>query len=71
MKTTDDVLKFLANRPLISLNKLEKMAGIPQSTLSKAKNGHMGLPSKHLEKLVAILSFYGLNNYSDKPKKAA
>lgn len=62
MKTTEEVLKFLSDRPLIKINQLEKMAQIPKSTLSKALNDRMALPPKHLEKLISVLSYYGLTD---------
>lgn len=61
--TSEKIVKFLREHPLISLNSLEEMLDIPQSTLSKAvkENSERDIPGKHIEKLSEELLHYGFN----------
>lgn len=60
--TSEKIVKFLREHPLISLNSLEEMLGIPQSTLSKAvkENSERDIPVKHIPAIVEVLISYGL-----------
>lgn len=55
-----NIVEWLKDHPLISLNALEKECGLPQSALSKAINGHQKLSEKHHETLYVALQKYGL-----------
>ena len=55
----EKIIDFLAARPALSLNQLEKESELPQSLLSKVMKGKRRLNSKHLEKLLPILEHYG------------
>jgi predicted transcriptional regulator len=57
----EKIIKFLSERPALSLNQLEKEAGLPQSLLSKAIKGKRVLNEGHLLKLVPVLEKYGFN----------
>ena len=57
----DKIIKFLSERPALSLNQLEKEAGLPQSLLSKVIKGKRALNEGHLTKLVPVLEKYGFN----------
>lgn len=59
MLTNDAVVEFLGQNPALSLSILEKEAGLPSSTLSKAMAGRRTLNEKHLLTLIPILSKYG------------
>jgi len=43
----------------LSVNQLEKEAGLAQGTLSKAINGVRNLNSNHIERLIPVLERYG------------
>lgn len=55
----EKIIGFLSQRPALSLNKLEKEAGLPQSLLSKAMKGKRRLNQAHIEKLIPIIIIYG------------
>jgi len=55
----EKIIEFLIERPALSLNQLEKEAGLPQSLLSKAKKGIRRLNQSHIEKLIPVLEQYG------------
>ncbi|TDB67566.1 ParA family protein [Arundinibacter roseus] len=59
MLTNDDVVGILNQNPALSLSILEKEAGLPSSTLSKALAGRRILNEKHLSALTPVLSKYG------------
>ncbi len=55
----EKIIEFLSERPALSLNQLEKEAGLPQSLISKAMKGKRRLNQGHTEKLVPVLERYG------------
>ena len=55
----EKIIEFLLERLALSLNQLEKEAGLPQSLLSKATKGKRRLNQGHIEKLVPVLELYG------------
>ncbi len=55
---TEEILAWLADHPAISVNKIEQLAGLPQSTISQAKNGR-SIPEKHMPALIEVLEHYG------------
>ncbi len=57
----EKIIKFLSERPALSLNQLEKEAGLPQSLLSKVIKGKRALNENHLIKIVPVLKKYGFN----------
>ncbi len=69
MLTNDEVLGFLNQNPALSLSILEKEAGLPSSTLSKAMAGHRILNDKHLAALAPVLGKYGLPANNGKKAK--
>lgn len=69
MLTNNEVLGFLNQNPALSLSILEKEAGLPSSTLSKAMAGHRILNDKHLVALAPVLRKYGLLEENKKKAK--
>lgn len=69
MLTNDAVIEFLGQNPALSLSILEKEAGLPSSTLSKAMAGRRTLNEKHLQALIPILSKYGFPNSTRRKAK--
>ncbi|MEA5429275.1 ParA family protein [Arcicella lustrica] len=61
MLSHDKTILFLRKNPALSVSILEKEAGLPASTLSKALNGDRILNTKHLNALYPILIKYGYN----------
>ena len=59
MITQEDVFSFFDNNPAIKVSVIEKEAGIPASTIGKAKDGGRELNQKHLSALFPILKKYG------------
>jgi hypothetical protein len=55
----DNLLDWINKRDLISINRLEERAGIPQRVLSKALKGDRPLPEKYIKPLQKILKDYG------------
>lgn len=55
----DKLLDWLNDHDLISINRLEERAGIPQRVLSKALKGTRPLPEKYCKPLAKILKEYG------------
>ena len=64
----ETVIKFLTERPALSLNQLEKDAGLPQSLLSKVLKRKRVLNENHLKKLVPVLKIYGLTTEEEQNK---
>ena len=64
----ETVIKFLKERPALSLNQLEKDAGLPQSLLSKVLKQKRVLNENHLKKLVPVLKKYGLTTDEEQNK---
>ena len=56
----EKIVKFLKERPALSLNQLEKDAKLPQSLLSKVLKEKRVLNESHLKKLIPVLQRYGL-----------
>jgi len=55
----EKIVNFVKERPALSVNYIEKEAGLAQGTLSKAVRGVRNLTSKHIEKLIPVLEKYG------------
>ncbi|MFD1143532.1 ParA family protein [Larkinella insperata] len=64
MLTNDDAVHFLRKNPALSLAVIEKEAGLPPSTLSKALSGDRMLNGKHLSALYPILCRYGFLEFA-------
>ena len=56
-----DIIKFLKERPLISIRGLEKQCGIPNGTIRLSERN---IPLKYENKLRTALVPYGLNQIS-------
>ncbi|GAB3283264.1 ParA family protein [Larkinella harenae] len=69
MLTHDDVVRFLRQKPALSQAVIEKEAGLPASTLSKALSGDRVLNTKHLSALFPILRRYGFLEFSQPKAK--
>lgn len=54
-----DIINFLRTTMLPPLSKLERVAGIPATTLSAAIKGKRDIPGKHLPALKKVLKNYG------------
>ena len=59
MITQEDVFAFFEKNSAIKISVVEKEAGIPASTISKAREGGRELNHKHLTALFPILKKYG------------
>lgn len=59
MITNELALKFIRHNPALSISSLEKEAGIPRQTITRALNENRVIPDKHLDLLLPILSKYG------------
>ncbi|WP_136469016.1 hypothetical protein [Flagellimonas onchidii] len=57
--------EWLISHPLLSLSGIEKQASIPKGTLRHFIKHRMGLPAKHLENLIAVISDYGYTQVND------
>lgn len=55
----DKILDWIKEHDLLSINRLEERAGIPQRSLHKALNGVRPLPNKYVKPLEKILKKYG------------
>lgn len=55
----EKIVRFIKERPALSVNHLEKEAGLAQGTLSKAIRGVRRLNPNHIEKLIPVLKRYG------------
>ena len=55
----EKIIEFLKERPALSVNQLEKDAGLPPTTLSKAVRGERNLNEAHIQKLMPVLKKYG------------
>lgn len=60
---SQEIVSFLQSHPLISINALEKMCNIPQSTIGKALSGAREIPLIHIENLENILKPYGFKPF--------
>ncbi|HEV7350808.1 ParA family protein [Telluribacter sp.] len=68
MLTPEKAIEFFQKNPALSLSVIEKEAGLPSSTLSKAVAGKRNLNEKHLQALHPVLSKYGFRE--QQPTKA-
>lgn len=59
MITSETALKFIRHNPSLSISSLEKEAGIPRQTITRAINENRTIPEKHLVLLLPILTKYG------------
>lgn len=57
--TNEDVIRFLKKNPALTISGIEKEAGLPSSTLSRAMSGSRKLTAKHLESLLPVVKKYG------------
>lgn len=55
----DKLLAWIEEHDLLSINRLEERAGIPQRSLHKAIKGIRPLPDKYIKPLKKILKEYG------------
>lgn len=55
----DKLLDWIKDHDLISINRLEERAGIPQRSLHKAIKGIRPLPEKYVKPLIKELKKYG------------
>ncbi|WP_247236736.1 ParA family protein [Telluribacter sp. SYSU D00476] len=68
MLTHEKAVEFFQKNPALSLSVIEKEAGLPSSTLSKAVAGKRNLNEKHLQALQPVVSKYG---YRDQQQSKA
>lgn len=61
MLSNELTLKFLRHNPALSLSTVEKEAGLPRGTLTKAVNHERHLNDNHLGLLLPILTKYGFS----------
>jgi hypothetical protein len=56
------IIKYLKRiKPLVSINKLERLANVPQGTLNKAFSGERTLPNVHIFPIMKVLiRFFGI-----------
>ncbi len=54
-----DLKKFLAERPAISVNRIEKDSGLAQGYINKMLSGKFGLTQKTADKILPVLKKYG------------
>jgi chromosome partitioning protein len=59
MITQELFLKFFRHNPSLSISSLEKEAGIPRQTITRAINENRAIPEKHLDLLLPVLTKYG------------
>jgi hypothetical protein len=55
----DKLLEWIREHDLLSINRLEERAGVPQRVLSKALKGDRPLPKKYIDPLIKQLKKYG------------
>ncbi|OIN55597.1 chromosome partitioning protein [Arsenicibacter rosenii] len=60
MLTHQEAVLFFSKKPALSVSAIEKEAGLPASTLTKAMAGQRTLNQKHLTALEPVLENYGL-----------
>jgi chromosome partitioning protein len=63
MLTHEEVFKFLKKKPTLSHSGLNKEAGLPTGTLTKAMNGQRTLTESHLKALEPVLFQYGIEDF--------
>ncbi len=61
MTEAENIKQFLSGnrRELISIRKLEKLSGLPDSTLNKFLRSERDLPDHHLQNIVRFLLLVG------------
>jgi chromosome partitioning protein len=69
MLTHEKAVAFFQQNPALSLSVIEKEAGLPSSTLSKAVAGKRILNDKHLQALQPVLSKYGFREHHNPKAK--
>ncbi|GAB3168776.1 ParA family protein [Telluribacter humicola] len=62
MLTHEKAVEFFQKNPALSLSVIEKEAGLPSSTLSKAVAGKRNLNDKHLQALQPVVTKYGFKD---------
>lgn len=60
---SNQIVEFLKNHSLISINSLEKELNIPQSTIGQALNGSRVLPLKFMWPITCKLIQYGFKPF--------
>ncbi|RAJ90894.1 chromosome partitioning protein [Larkinella arboricola] len=63
MLTHEEVYKFLKRKQTLSHSGLNKEAGLPTGTLTKAMNGQRTLTESHLKALEPVLLQYGIEDF--------
>ncbi|GAB3570740.1 ParA family protein [Spirosoma luteolum] len=63
MLTNDEVVRFLKKKPTLSQTGINKEAGLPTGTLTKAVNGLRKLSEPHLKALEPVLKQYGISDF--------
>ncbi|MFD1141104.1 ParA family protein [Larkinella insperata] len=63
MLTHEEVYKFLKKKLTLSHSGLNKEAGLPNGTLTKAMNGQRTLTESHLKALEPVLQQYGIEDF--------
>ena len=63
MLTHEEVYRFLKKKPTLSHSGLNKEAGLPTGTLTKAMNGQRTLTDAHLKALEPVLQQYGIDTF--------
>jgi len=59
---SEKIIKFLKDRPLISVKGLEQTLSIPDSTIRRAMVGLRNIPKKHYESICNELKKYGFSD---------
>ncbi len=57
--TSDKIVSWLKEHPLINIRRLEKEVGMPYSTIGQTEHGRE-IPRKHIEPILKVLKKYGL-----------
>nr|WP_293843456.1 ParA family protein [uncultured Arsenicibacter sp.] len=66
MLTHQEAVLFFSKKPALSVSAIEKEAGLPASTLTKAMAGQRTLNQKHLTALEPVLENYGLSAFRNR-----
>ena len=53
------VIEWFKDHPAVSVRQIESIAGMPSSTLAKYLKGERGLPKRHHESLMQVITNYG------------
>jgi hypothetical protein len=57
----DKLLDWIREHDLLSINRLEERAGVPQRVLQKALKGERPLPAHHAKAIIDLLVEYGFH----------